>query len=63
MEHIQLDEKLNLIDHAISALQNFAAAAYSNKNYGDASKACRKILRMKPEESWALDLMTKLGQC
>jgi tetratricopeptide (TPR) repeat protein len=55
-------QKLDLKDHAIAALQKYAATSYSLKNYGDASKACRRILNLHPDEPWALDLMTKLGQ-
>lgn len=54
--------KLKMIDYAISSFQNFAAKAYGFKNYGEAQKACKRILALKHNEPWALDLMSKLTQ-
>lgn len=55
-------KRLKMVDHAISMFQNFAAKAYAEKNYGQTTKACKRILALKHNEPWATDLMGKLAQ-
>ncbi|MEK7485406.1 MAG: DUF4388 domain-containing protein, partial [Planctomycetota bacterium] len=55
-------KRLKMLDYSISILQNFAAKTYAEKNYGQASKACKRILALQHNEPWAIDLMKKLSQ-